>query len=212
MEFDHAIRRRLDEVITRWNLHEASELSLPVPIELVARHEGWRIGWGCEWPVYGFAVYSQASRTMRINESLSDEWIRFTIAHEMGHEIAGHGYGQYAYAHGPRDDPREREADLVALELLIPRWLRDGSVECAEVARRCRVPLPHVQWFWQVVGLGGRDADDETVSQRARGTGSGRSTRPRGLAIGRNQRSAAQAETDTAVIVARLAGASGRRR
>ena len=186
---DRGIQARLDEVVMRWNLHEESDIALPVPIQLVARHEGWRIGWGCEWPLYGFAIYNRETRIMRLNEALSDDWIRFTIAHEMGHEIAGHGYGEYTYKHGVRD-AREREADLVAMELLIPPWLRQEALSCIEIAERCRVPLTHVRWF-RTLEMGDADGDDAPVSQCPRGASRDRSARTRGMAIGRKSRSAA---------------------
>lgn len=58
---------RIDELIDRWNLHDDSDISLPVPIQRVAHDEGWKIGWGCRWPLYGFAIYDHSTRVMRLN-------------------------------------------------------------------------------------------------------------------------------------------------
>lgn len=56
-----------------------------------------------------------------VNTSHSENRMRFTIAHELGHIALGHhNYGISLFHLANRSNPIEREADIFASELLMP--------------------------------------------------------------------------------------------
>ena len=137
-------------VIDRWGLHDDLVLDLPVPIERVARREGWRILWGPLYPVLGYAVVARGVRLMRIDERLSSSWARVTIAHELAHVlIEPHAPLRLCLEQlMPRPDQEtERAATLAGLLILVPERLLTAGLPAREIAARCGVPEDLVRWL-----------------------------------------------------------------
>jgi len=79
------------------------------------------------------------------NEAQSEDWVHFTISHEMGHQIAGHGFGEFKTSVVPANKVMKREGDLIALAMLIPTRMRDATRRAEDVVRKCEVPLEHMR-------------------------------------------------------------------
>lgn len=102
----------------------------PVPVEKVAEAMGL--------DVVPFAFHNKVSGLLKkeegvigVNKTHHPVRQRFTIAHELGHFLLGHGLGE-EYQEETIDDvfdkprPEEREANLFASSLLMPTdWVKD---------------------------------------------------------------------------------------
>jgi len=108
----------------------------PVPVNVVVQRHGFRLVPRSSWVQSG-------SRDARIlpsrgiiehNANGHWPWVRFSIAHELGHYVLRHGVDTFPYSsqedtEGGTPDPDQlmhREAELFAAHLLMPRrWLTD---------------------------------------------------------------------------------------
>lgn len=90
---------------------------------------------------------------------------RFTVAHELGHHVLGHANGgETVFRDSPSNfsrrtfDPREREANQFAAEVLMPELaLRyyvfdQGITDLAELARRMQVSQVAMQYRLRNLG------------------------------------------------------------
>lgn len=133
-------RWMLRRLIDAYQIHD----TLPVPIEAIARRMGWTIEYHeCMASLYGFITLEGGRRCIVVNGSLSRPWLRATVAHELGHWIAGHlheGGRVFSYVGAPPDDPEEREATAVAALLLVPPRAVRRHADPAALAQACGVP------------------------------------------------------------------------
>lgn len=132
------------------------ENKLPIDVEKIAKHLGLQVirqDLGAD--VSGLLITGQGSAIIAVHESQIPTRQRFTIAHEIGHHVMGHqfGDGQVHVDHGfvitPRNsrsetgaDPKEVEANQFAAALLMPSTLIER-----EIIERGMTPLmdTHVQ-------------------------------------------------------------------
>lgn len=89
-------------------------------------------------PVSGYYIFKD--KVIYVNRQDSDERIRFTIAHEIGHSILHADYmkkenGEVLYRNTAKKirDPKEREADHFAANLLVPSFLLRKHVKYAAI-------------------------------------------------------------------------------
>lgn len=138
-------------LIERWDIHRDPMMDLPVPIERIARLEGFRICWGSTFPVMGYAIVGKGARFIRVDSRMSEPWQRLTIAHELGHVLAHHAGRavddgcRHECAIDRLQDPDELEATLLGLAILVPRAVVDLGWDAAEIARRCMVPIGPIE-------------------------------------------------------------------
>lgn len=106
---------------TRWNRY------LPVRVDLIAQQMGVRLN-PTQGAPYSGHFYSAADTPfgaplIEFNTSDSAARQRFTIAHELGHYILGHGTSPRDYPNvfsSAPANPNERAANQFAAELLMP--------------------------------------------------------------------------------------------
>ncbi len=132
--------RRITRTIELHNIHIQG--MLPVPIRQIARNEGWTVFYReGVFPLYGFAIVREPHKIMGINADISLQWQRATIAHEMGHYIAGHRHGLNMLTERPWTwTKEEREASEIGARLLVPEWSLQEYQTIAELAAACDVP------------------------------------------------------------------------
>jgi Zn-dependent peptidase ImmA (M78 family) len=107
-------------------LAEANVRSVPVPIEEVARHLRISISRAPSADFSGLLIRKEGRALIGVNSSEAPVRQRFTIAHELGHYIlhprkdafVDFRKGRAATELRP---PRERQADMFAAALLMPR-------------------------------------------------------------------------------------------
>lgn len=139
-------------MIERYDLHRSD--ATYVPIKQVARDEGWKVCYqpGSRMaPAMAFAVIAHGYKGIVVNEAVAEGVQRTAIAHELGHELAGHKVGVDVFGSRRHDHlyrrglvpEQEREADIIASILLIPDWLLFERLDAVEMAAMCRVP----QWL-----------------------------------------------------------------
>ena len=96
---------------------------LPIPVEAIAEELlGLTVLTGSALPVSGLLIVPR--REIWVEASDTPMRRRFTVAHEIGHWVC-HRDGAPAVCHlesgaPPQRDPREREANVFAAELLMP--------------------------------------------------------------------------------------------
>jgi Zn-dependent peptidase ImmA (M78 family) len=108
-------------------------------------------------------------KIMVINADTGRQWQRVTMAHELGHYLAGHLYlpsTRLNAAWLPPDDELEREANTVAARLLIPQWLIDDGLSVDELAERCDVPTSLVRLRLPYTSPGELPCERGRVSRR----------------------------------------------
>jgi Zn-dependent peptidase ImmA (M78 family) len=150
---DETVARRVGTLIERYGLHDADAI-LPVPIKQVAKEEGWRVEYHSRMgKAIAMAFLVGGVKLMYVNANLAWATQRVGIAHEMGHEMAGHAVGLDTFMGAGRRHEglrnvavqQEKEANLIAGLLLIPAEFRDGHLLDSEVATRCTVTNGLVQ-------------------------------------------------------------------
>lgn len=135
-----AIERRLAQLIDYFEIHAR----LPVAIEDAARRMGWELHDLPDiTPIFGHVRCEADRRIITLNAALTPQARRTTIAHELGHWIAGHlqeGERRLSDAHSPMTE-EEHEAWMVASMLLIPQAMLDAdNLSALDIAARCDVP------------------------------------------------------------------------
>lgn len=99
----------------------------PIDLEKIAKLLGFNI---LSFPFpesrKGTVLIEEGVRAIGVNESYSDSAQRFTIAHEIGHFVNGHQHVENTFSNDntrfySRYFQQEREADLFASELLMPK-------------------------------------------------------------------------------------------
>ena len=114
------IEKKADETLVAFNAKV-----IPVPIEEIVSKLGIKISRGPSREFSGLLIRKDGSALIGVNNSEAPVRQRFTIAHELGHY----------YLHPQKDTfvdyrdnkkeivstPREREADMFAAALLMPR-------------------------------------------------------------------------------------------
>ena len=137
------IRRRkieslVEELLTTHRITEA-----PVPVERIAKAKGARIFYqSLEGDVSGFLYRDPAQAVIGVNTHHAPVRQNFTTAHELGHLLL-HDQEQLHIDHGFRvrlrddmssqgTDEAEREANLFAASLLMPRRFLENDLEHEE--------------------------------------------------------------------------------
>jgi Zn-dependent peptidase ImmA (M78 family) len=123
-----AIRRLAAEL-----LEEAEVARAPVPVDKVARRQGFRLYYErLETDLSGFYVRNGDDRVIGVNGHHPSVRQRFTIAHELGHALLeGTAHHDRVFRfRDPRSsegiDPEEVAANTFAAELLMPEeWITD---------------------------------------------------------------------------------------
>lgn len=103
------------------------------------------------------------SRIIAYNVSLSETAQRFTVAHEFGHYVTGHGLD---YVDNDKrnfsttcDDPAERVANFFAVELLIPKivveyiYSKEKVITIESLATRFKVSEVAMKYRLQWLGI-----------------------------------------------------------
>lgn len=150
-------------LIDRYGMHDDHAI-LPVPIKQVAKEEGWVVCYrGGMGKAIAFGIMVEGVKLIYVNENLTEKTQRLGIAHEMGHDLAGHSVGMDTFM-GKRwhqfglqnvGQIQEEQASLVAAMLLIPEWLLDAPMANDEVAHLCKVPVGAVDLYRGAVPLVG---------------------------------------------------------
>lgn len=123
-----AIRRLAAEL-----LEEAEVTRAPVPVDKVARRQGFRLYYErLDTDLSGFYVRNGDDRIIGVNGHHPSVRQRFTVAHELGHALLeGTAHHDRVFRfRDPRSsqgiDPEEVAANTFAAELLMPEdWITD---------------------------------------------------------------------------------------
>ena len=118
---------------------------LPVNIVRLCRQMGIRVQYFTPGAGEsdGYSTIFLGTPIIFVSRECSPERQRFTVAHELGHILLGH-VGEAGLVNrepDPRDDPRERAANVFASRLLAPAcilWALDAR-EPEEIAALCRI-------------------------------------------------------------------------
>jgi Zn-dependent peptidase ImmA (M78 family) len=106
-------------------LNESGLRTIPVPVEEIAKHFNLHIGKGASSNFSGLLVRKDGAALIAINSTEHPRRQRFTIAHEIGHFFLHPNKDAFvdyrSNAVGTRRTPKEREADIFAASLLMPR-------------------------------------------------------------------------------------------
>ena len=107
-------------------LNESGLRSIPVPIEDIAAHYKLQIGKATSSDFSGILIRKDGAALIGINSTDTPRRQRFTIAHEIGHFFL-HPTKEVLVDYrrtsnkGAHRTPKEREADIFAASLLMPR-------------------------------------------------------------------------------------------
>lgn len=138
-----AIRRRRIESLVRDLLATHKVPAAPVPVERIAKAHGARIFYqSLEDDVSGFLYRDKANAVIGVNTHHAPARQKFTAAHELGHLLL-HDQEQLHVDHGFRvrlrddvssqgTDEAEREANLFAASLLMPREFLEADLASEE--------------------------------------------------------------------------------
>ena len=138
-----AIRRRRIESLVRDLLTTHKVSAGPVPVERIAKAHGARIYYqSLEDDVSGFLYRDRANAVIGVNTHHAPVRQNFTAAHELGHLLL-HDQEQLHVDHGFRirlrddvssqgTDEAEREANLFAASLLMPREFLEADLASEE--------------------------------------------------------------------------------
>jgi Zn-dependent peptidase ImmA (M78 family) len=99
------------------DMYKAGRYAEPVDVFAAAEHLGLDVVYWEPEEKDLAGVLIRSARTIFVNASLSAARIRFTVAHELGHYVLGHGD---AGCPCPSRAEEEREADRFAAALLLP--------------------------------------------------------------------------------------------
>ena len=106
-------------------LKHSGVLQIPVPVEEIASFLKIKIGRGPSKDFSGLLLRKDGAALIGINDDEHPHRQRFTIAHELGHFFLHQGKEAFVdYRQSTKKTPRtlkEREADLFAASLLMPR-------------------------------------------------------------------------------------------
>lgn len=147
MALSIATESAIQEMVERLDLHSPYSNPLPVPIEQIARDEGWAVRYLHNlFPLYGFAAVRGNKRLMGINADVARPYQRLAIAHELGHFLNGdlfelHLCNEWDWLY----NRVERSASLIAARLLIPDLSLERIETVADLASICDVPDELVQ-------------------------------------------------------------------
>ena len=140
-------------LIARHAMH--SEPYVAARMWQIAVQEGWFVGLR---PGMGTVLASgviltedeRQTKTLLLNDCLSEAWQRYAIAHELAHEILGHR-SVFALRAGAVESRQEDEADDAAALVLVPECLL--HLDMGEITRRCVVPVGVVQRRLSLAGV-----------------------------------------------------------
>ena len=114
------IEQRADEL-----LKAAGTRRIPVPVEDVTEHFKFKVGKAPSKDFSGFVLHKDGAGLIGVNSDESPRRQRFTIAHELGHFFLHPNKDAFVdYRDNQKKRIRtlkEREADLFAASLLMPR-------------------------------------------------------------------------------------------
>lgn len=105
-------------------LEISGKREIPVPVEEIAKHFNLRIGKAPSEEYSGLLLRKDNSALIGVNNSESPRRQRFTIAHELGHFFlhpTNEAFVDYRKSENKPRTPKEREADVFAATLLMPR-------------------------------------------------------------------------------------------
>ena len=123
LEAEYSAKEVLD------GFYKGKEISLPIPIEEIAKHLGLTVQVVNFTEANVSGVYQRDSKSIYVSDKDSEERRVFTIAHELGHAIMHKDYpGEVFYRNDtvPTNgsglpDPKEQEANWFAASILMPR-------------------------------------------------------------------------------------------
>jgi Zn-dependent peptidase ImmA (M78 family) len=114
------IEQKAEEILS-----ESGQRTIPVPVEEVAAHFKLRIGKAASTNFSGLLIRKDGAALIGINSTENPRRQRFTIAHEIGHFFlhpnADVLVDYRSNSKGTRRTPKEKEADIFAASLLMPR-------------------------------------------------------------------------------------------
>jgi Zn-dependent peptidase ImmA (M78 family) len=113
------IEQRAEEI-----LDESGLRSIPVLVEDIATHFKLHIGRAGSQNFSGILIRKDGAALIGINSTENPRRQRFTIAHEIGHFFLHPNKDFVDYrgnSKGTHKTPKEREADIFAASLLMPR-------------------------------------------------------------------------------------------
>lgn len=144
------VARRVTRVIDRHHLHTA----LPVPIRQVPVDLDWQVVYRERiHPLYAALAVDGPRHVLLVNASIGPEWQRLGIAHEIGHAIEASTRPSRppAQLHLLAEEgdlwwerPGERNANVIAAQLLIPERMLDEPADA--IAAACEVPVQFAAW------------------------------------------------------------------
>lgn len=106
-------------------LNESGIRAIPIPVEDVAAHFKLQIGKAASKDFSGILIRKDGVALIGINDTESPQRQRFTIAHEIGHFFLHPTkdvlVDYRSNSRGTRRTPKEKEADIFAASLLMPR-------------------------------------------------------------------------------------------
>lgn len=143
-----AVRRNKIRKLAEALLRSYRIESPPVPVERIAKGEGLAVRKqrNADSEISGFLYRSSTRSIVGVNLSHAPVRQRFTVAHELGHFLLHAGSSDEVHVDRGFDvkfrddlssqgtDPEEREANLFAAELLMPRrFLEENLAEAGEL-------------------------------------------------------------------------------
>lgn len=134
--------------------------ALPVPMfqlcqqmGIAVKYDDGQLAEGCS----GMAVKKGRKYVVIVRRDESPQRQRFTVAHELGHILAG-DVGRYKLVNrepSPQDNPIETRANVIASRILAPACVLWGCGVCSaqDIARLCDISYAAASFRWQRMQL-----------------------------------------------------------
>lgn len=113
-------------------LHETNLMQVPIPVEDIATHSGFRVVLLDQPPEKFSGILHRGKKAIGINKHHHPVRQRFTLAHELGHYFLDHPEASaedFDEAETAGRKIYEAEADEFAAELLMPRELLKAALQ-----------------------------------------------------------------------------------
>lgn len=109
-------------------LDNADFKKVPIPVEEIVKKFGLKIV-PFDFPEGFSGVLKKEKKIIGVNQNHHPVRQRFTLAHELGHFLLGHDDNDFIDDRFDRSSPNEREANLFASYLLMPKEVVKKSVK-----------------------------------------------------------------------------------
>jgi Zn-dependent peptidase ImmA (M78 family) len=113
-------------------LHETNMMRIPIPVEDIAKHYGFRVVLLDQPPEKFSGILHRGKKAIGINQHHHPVRQRFTLSHELGHYFLDHPDASdenFDEAETAERKIYEAEADEFAAELLMPRELLKAALQ-----------------------------------------------------------------------------------